>query len=284
MWFFAKLNIFLTILVAVAVTCSFALRMHGEPYEGLRYRNTGPTEASSAASLTGRIVGGQEAIAASAPWQVSLQNIYGNHFCGGAIIHDRFVVTAASCVSGLQKSWIMVVTSTNNWMGEAWWYAVSAIHVHCNFDKPLYHNDIALLELATLIAYDEKTQNITIADEDELVEGEILTMTGWGSSVEGGAYPNALNQLSVNYLPYKKCRSAYGGSENVDMGHLCTTSPVGQGACHGDTGGPLVNAKGQLVGVGNWGIPCGRGFPDVFAKMSYHADWIRSTINGCQQT
>ncbi|XP_039970447.1 chymotrypsin-2-like [Bactrocera tryoni] len=284
MWFFAKLNIFFTILVAVAITCSYALRMHGEPYEGLRYRNTRPTEASAAAGATGRIVGGQEAIAASSPWQVSIQNLYGNHFCGGAIIHDRFVVTAASCVSGLQKSWIMVVTSTNDWMGEAWWYAVSAIHVHCNFDKPLYHNDIALLELATLIAYDDKTQNITIADEDELVEGETLTMTGWGSSVEGGAYPNALQQLSVQYLPYEKCRSAYGGSEDVDMGHLCTTSPVGQGACHGDTGGPLVNAKGQLVGVGNWGIPCGRGFPDVFAKMSYHADWIRSTINGCQQT
>lgn len=283
MWYFAKLNILLAIL-AVAFRCSSALRMHGEPYEGLRYRSTRPNEDSRGANATVRIIGGQEAIEASAPWQVTIQNIYGNHFCGGAIIHERFVVTAASCVSGLQKSWVKVVTSTNDWMALAWQYDVSEIHVHCNFDKPLYHNDIALLELSTLIAYDDKTKNITVADEDELVEDEMLTMTGWGSSTEGGAYPNALKQLRVKYLPYAKCRSAYGNSEDVDMGHLCITPPVGEGACHGDTGGPLVNEKGLLVGIGNWGVPCGHGFPDVFAKMSFHADWIRSTINGCKQT
>uniref|UniRef100_A0A0A1WUE2 Chymotrypsin-2 n=1 Tax=Zeugodacus cucurbitae TaxID=28588 RepID=A0A0A1WUE2_ZEUCU len=283
MCYFAKRNILLAIL-AVAFTCSSALRMRGEPYEGLRYRNTRPNLNNRNASASGRIIGGQEAVEASAPWQVTLQNIYGNHFCGGAIIHDRFVVTAASCVSGLQKSWVKVVTSTNDWMGLAWQYDVSEIIVHCNFDKPLYHNDIALLKLSTLIAYDDKTKNITIADEDELVAGETLTMTGWGSATEGGAYPNALKQLKVKYLPYAQCRSAYSNSEDVDMGHLCTTSRNGEGACHGDTGGPLVNEQGQLVGIGNWGVPCGRGFPDVFAKLSFYADWIRSTINGCRQT
>ncbi|CAD6994332.1 unnamed protein product [Ceratitis capitata] len=284
MWSLAKLNIFLVVL-ALALTTNTALRMRGEPYVGISNRYTRPAGGRSTFATSNgssRIIGGQEAAEASAPWQVSLQNIYGNHFCGGAIIHDQYVLTAASCVSGLQKSWIKVITSTNDWMGLAWYYDVTEIYVHCNFDKPLYHNDIALLKLATLIAYDDQTKNITVADEEELVEGETLTMTGWGSATEGGAYPNALKQLTATYISNEKCRSAYGNSSDVDLGHICTSSPVGEGTCHGDTGGPLLNAKGLLVGIGNWGVPCGRGFPDVFAKVSFYADWIRTTINGCQ--
>ncbi|XP_017493097.1 PREDICTED: chymotrypsin-2-like [Rhagoletis zephyria] len=283
MWSSAAVKIFIAHL---ALTFSFGstLRLYGAPYEGVLHRYTRPTFSKSDLRATGRIVGGEVAAEASAPWQVSLQNIYGSHFCGGAIISDQFVVTAASCVSGLQRNLVKVITSTNEWMGLAWQYDVEKIHVHCNFDKPLYSNDIALLKLATSIEYDDQTKNITVADEDELEEGETLTMTGWGSSVEGEWYEDELKELKVQYLPYEKCRAAYGNSDDVDMGHLCTNSSVGEGACHGDTGGPLVDSQGRLVGIGNWGVPCGRGFPDVFARISYHADWIRTTINGCNPT
>ncbi|XP_053952805.1 chymotrypsin-2-like [Anastrepha ludens] len=290
MWSSTTVNTFFALLAIISLTLGSALRMYGEPYEGLRHRNTQPDAGDTAinnrvSGASSRIVGGEEAAQAAAPWQVSLQNIYGSHFCGGAIIHDQFVLTAASCVSGLHKNLVKVITSTNDWMGLAYMYDVEEIIVHCNFDKPLYHNDIALLKLATLIAYDDETKNITIAYEDELEEGDTLTMYGWGKTVEGATnLPRNLMQLEVKYMPYEKCRTAYGGSDDVDMGHLCTSSPVGEGACHGDTGGPLVDGNGTLVGVGNWGIPCGRGFPDVFAKIQYHADWIRTTINGCNPT
>uniref|UniRef100_A0A1A9X3Z5 Lectizyme n=1 Tax=Glossina brevipalpis TaxID=37001 RepID=A0A1A9X3Z5_9MUSC len=207
------------------------------------------------------IVGGEIAPQAFAPWQVSLQNQYGNHFCGGAIIDDQYVVTAASCVAGLQKNNLKVVTSTNIWDGEAWQYEVEDVIFHCNFDKPLYHNDIALIKLTTLIAYDEKTQNITIAELDELKEGENLTMTGWGSWSVGQDYPVELKKLEVTYISNENCRRLYGLNRNdIDEGHLCVQPPSGTGACHGDTGGPLVNEEGVLVGVGNFGVPCDKQF------------------------
>lgn len=44
-----------------------------------------------------RIVGGSEAGKAMAPYHISIQNA-NRHFCGGAIIRPKFVVTAAHCL------------------------------------------------------------------------------------------------------------------------------------------------------------------------------------------
>lgn len=201
--------------------------------------------------------------------------------CGGVIIHDQYVLTAASCLAGMQKSNLKAVTSTNDWTGLAWEYYVDEIILHCKFDQPLYHNDIALLKLQTLVAYDDVTQNITIAALDDLVEGDKLVMTGWGSSEEGGIYEYSLKQLELTYVPLEQCNSTYRYTSDLDISHLCAVGTVGAGACTGDHGGPLVDSQGRLVGIGNWGVPCGRGFPDVFARVSFFYDWIQSTINGC---
>lgn len=181
----------------------------------------------------------------------------------------------------MNKRNVKAVMSTNDWTGQAWEYYVDEIILHCKFDQPMYHNDIALLKLQTLVAYDEVTQNITIAALDDLVEGEKLVMYGWGYAEEGGDYVYDLKQLEVSYVPLEKCNATYQYTSDLDISHLCAGGKIGEGACHGDHGGPLVDSKGRLVGIGNWGVPCGHGFPDVFARVSFFYDWIQSTINGC---
>ncbi|XP_017118591.1 chymotrypsin-2 [Drosophila elegans] len=264
-----------SLLVLVLLTISFS-------EASLRHREITSDISTSANKFSARIVGGEVSDVLAAPYQVSIQNAYGNHVCGGVIIHDQWVATAASCVAGLRKNNVRVVTTTyNDWGGAGWWYAVEEIVMHCNFDEPMYHNDIALLKTETLFAYDEVTQNITIAPLEDLTEGETLTMYGWGSTEIGSDFAWELRQLDLTYVTPAKCNATYGGTGDLDWGHLCAVGKVGAGACHGDAGGPLVDRRGRLVGVGNWGVPCAYGFPDVFARISYYYSWIISTINGC---
>ncbi|XP_030376379.1 chymotrypsin-2 [Scaptodrosophila lebanonensis] len=254
------------VVILLLVGAQAALRHHALP---------------TTSGANSRIIGGEVIAKGAAPYQVSMQNIYGNHMCGGVIIHDQYVLTAASCVAGLRKANIKVVMSTNEWAGEAYQYMVDDIIPHCNFDKPLYHNDIALIKLSTLVAYDDVTQNITIASLDDLQDGEKLKLTGWGNEDVNGNAAWELKSIDLTYVAPEKCRNTYQNSEDLDIGHLCAVGSVGAGACYGDTGGPLVDSQGRLVGIANWGVPCGYGFPDVFARISYYHDWIISTINGC---
>ncbi|KAH8236852.1 hypothetical protein KR026_012670, partial [Drosophila bipectinata] len=271
------------LLAGTALFCSSeAMRLRGEPYPGLANVNRLRTSAMSASGPEGRVAGGTAPATGTWPWIVSIQNIYSYHICCGVIVDKRHVVTAASCVSGLRARNLICVSGTNDWWNlTAPYYQVEKIHTHCNFDKPLYHNDIALLQLSEDIVFDNLTQNITLADIDELQEGDVLTMAGWGASEAQGTYERYLHQASGTYLPVDKCRDKLQNQDDVDLGHVCVQMNVGQGVCHGDTGGPLIDQQNRLVGIGNWGVPCARGYPDVYARAAFYNDWIRTTINGC---
>ncbi|XP_037732548.1 chymotrypsin-2 [Drosophila subpulchrella] len=256
-----------------------AMRMRGEPLPGLANINK---HRSSEVVPEGRVAGGTTATEGKWPWITTIQNVYSYHLCGGMIIDKEWVLTAASCVAGLRARNILVVTGTSDWWDlYAAYYTVDQIHVHCNFDKPLYHNDIALLHLSSPIEFNDVTTSITLADIDDLQEGEKLTFAGWGSTEAMGTYGRYLQESSGTYLPVEPCQEKLQNYDDVDLGHVCVQMEAGKGACHGDTGGPLIDEQQRLVGIGNWGVPCGRGYPDVYARAAFYNDWIRTTMNGC---
>lgn len=76
-----------------------------------------------------KIVGGQEAKDGAAPYQVSLQ-IRKSHLCGGAIIHEQFIVTAAHCLAGQKAENFEVLVGTNDVKNGGEYYDSDLLLIH----------------------------------------------------------------------------------------------------------------------------------------------------------
>lgn len=262
------------ILIALVVTPTLGKRIRGQTNESEFY-----SKMSNRSRGNVRMVGGNDSEEGAHPYQVSLQSVHEEHFCGGAILDEYWVVTAAHCVTGWNPAFIRVIVGTNQYKSPGAVHNVESVKIHCSFDRPLYHNDIALLKMKEPIQFNAKTQKIEY-DPTPLQKGDYVTLTGWGSATLYGNYADNLQSMSLKFVPHEECLGLWKNEPGVDIGHICTFTQAGEGTCHGDSGGPLVR-DGKLVGIVNWGEPCAAGVPDMQASISYYHDFIRTTIQGC---
>ncbi|KAL3280358.1 hypothetical protein HHI36_017847 [Cryptolaemus montrouzieri] len=229
-------------------------------------------EENADGDIDGRIVGGEDASDGSYPYQISLQQLQ-QHICGGSIIGNQWILTAAHCVVGQTSSQMSVVTGTNVLDGSGQRYQVERLIAHPRYNQRTSANDIALVKLTRTISFNSKVGRISLP-RSNTGGGRQLTLTGWGKTSFPGQVSRTLQTIKLTSLSNSQCRRTF---PQITSGSICTAGDSGKGACQGDSGGPLVDGNSQ-VGVVSFGVPCAKGQPDVFARVYAYNSWIRSNI------
>jgi secreted trypsin-like serine protease len=239
-----------------------------------------------------KIVGGQNARRGRLPWQVSLQFPFDQefeHFCGGSIVNERWIVTAAHCADGVPARLMRVVAGDHSLTvseGVEQAVSVSRAVIHPRYNPEAFENDIALLELSTPLILTARRRATAIAlftpahrEAGLDAPGTMAIISGWGDTGEGsGNFPDRLQIAEVPVMSDAAARAVYGDSAIIESMLAAGVDAGGVDTCQGDSGGPLVieGPDGPLLaGITSWGDGCARpGVPGIYTEISFFNDFI----------
>ncbi|XP_007122611.1 transmembrane protease serine 11D [Physeter macrocephalus] len=227
-----------------------------------------------------RIIGGTKAKEGDWPWQVSLQ--WSNrHRCGGVLISNRWILTAAHCFRRHSDTLLWTVNFGISTTFPKEKRGIRTILIHNNYKPETQENDIALLQLDREVTFNRNIHMVCLPDASQNIPpGSTVYVTGWGSQRYSGSTVTHLEQGRVNIISNNVCNapSSYNGA--ILPGMLCAGLPQGGvDACQGDSGGPLVHEDARqlwfLTGIVSWGYQCGLpNKPGVYTLVTAYRDWI----------
>lgn len=235
-----------------------------------------------------RIVGGHSTKLGEWPWIVALFNA-GRQFCGGSLIDNVHILTAAHCVVNM-NSWDVarltvrlgdhnIKTSSEVRHIER---RVKRVVRHKNFNSRTLYNDVALLTLNEPVEFSEQIRPICLPSGPTLFNHQEATVIGWGSLRESGPQPAVLQQVTIKIWSNAECKVKYGAAApgGIVDSFLCA-GQAQKDSCSGDSGGPLMVNDGRWtqVGIVSWGIGCGKGqYPGVYTRVTHFLPWINKNL------
>ncbi|GJQ69453.1 hypothetical protein Trydic_g6562 [Trypoxylus dichotomus] len=227
-----------------------------------------------------RVVGGLQATPGQFPYQAYIRWYYSNPpyidhlICGGSVVHQQYVLTAAQCVYD-KYPFDIYVSVGSVLVNNGWDINVNRIILRDPYFEPNGPMDIALLELPYWI-------DTNIARPISLFGGgfhpDVVNATGWGWPAFSGSVSPALQYVTLETTTNSICAESWGSKVTSDK--ICTKTSVGRSTCGRDMGGPLV-FHGLLIGVIGWGDEdCDRATPTVHTRVAPYLNWISNIISG----
>ncbi|XP_077256114.1 chymotrypsin-2-like isoform X3 [Temnothorax americanus] len=225
-----------------------------------------------------QIVKGRYAKPGEVPYQVSLQrNRIGKHRCGGAIIGQYYILTAAHCVDGVDVSTISAHVGLTDLQEPHAVHLIESSYIHKDYNRTnSWINDIALLKLHFPIKYSPLVSPVKLMLNQTIPVGTDVVASGFGKLSYKGSKTTRLHVVDIKIADQTYCKNVWTNKSNkIYDTQICANDATAEkGSCKGDSGGPLT-LNGVLIGLDSWGFKCGdKIYPEVYTRVASYIQWI----------
>ncbi|MBY6196244.1 S1 family peptidase [Vibrio hangzhouensis] len=272
----------------------------------LAFNSLAEQAESQALDISPYIVNGSRAETSDYPSFVSLfldaeeygLNYMSTPYCGGTLLSDEYVLTAAHCIYGSDDAQLLTMVAPNLQYESDYPNAekqrVVAIYHPSDYSDDIYRlvpNDIAILQLANPLSIGSPIQMPT--DESYRSADSTFTAVGHGNTEYGYDAFDVLQKVNLTWVDNLVCAGDFTDGYYLTDKQICFTGDYSEatellaGTCQGDSGGPIYwdnNGNQVQVGITSFGpVPCGdkeRAVTSVFTEIADYSDWIQRVLNG----
>ncbi|XP_066504122.1 mast cell protease 1A-like [Hoplias malabaricus] len=230
---------------------------------------------SHSANINVGIVNGKLTRDDSRLYMVSIQ-IGDRHECGGFLVSNHFVMTAAHCYKG----WVLTVVVGAHDLSNREGFLrmeVESYYLHPQFNPETLDNDIMLLKLNGAVKKSRTVNYISIDQtHEDIPVNTLCSVAGWGREGSNTPLSNRLMETHIVITDRIQCSKQWNSTYPVTDSKVCASSPA---TCQGDSGGPLVCGN-TAMGIVSFGeeVCENPGKPNVYTRISAFLPWIESII------